>query len=175
MGLRTLAAEPAAVGRRRSGVRPARSPSWLIIVCRGRRRPAPAGAAASGVLLFVLDGWDVAELGVEALLVVPADPLDDRELELLAAAPDAVADQLGLEGVDERFRHGIVEGVADRAGRGEQGVLVERLAVVAAGVLPEFKQSSQRCRFTKWIVVARPALLDALIAGCSAPVIAEAA
>jgi hypothetical protein len=38
---------------------------------------------------------------MQAGVVEPADPLDDRQLELEAAAPDAVGDQLGVEGVDE--------------------------------------------------------------------------
>jgi hypothetical protein len=35
--------------------------------------------------------------------VVPADVLDDRELELRARPPNAIADELGLEAVDERL------------------------------------------------------------------------
>jgi hypothetical protein len=46
---------------------------------------------------FELGRWDAAERGVQALVVEPGDVLDDGELELRAAAPDAVADQLGLE------------------------------------------------------------------------------
>jgi hypothetical protein len=45
----------------------------------------------------------VAESGVDAGAVKPADVLDDGELELGAGAPDAIADELGLERVDERF------------------------------------------------------------------------
>jgi endonuclease YncB( thermonuclease family) len=52
-------------------------------------------------LCFELDGRAVAERLVQAGVVKPADPLDDRELELRAGAPDAVGDQLGLEGVHE--------------------------------------------------------------------------
>jgi hypothetical protein len=54
------------------------------------------------VLLLVFERWDVAEALVQAGGVVPADVLDDGELELRAGAPDAVGDQLGLEAVDER-------------------------------------------------------------------------
>jgi hypothetical protein len=35
---------------------------------------------------LVLDGRDVAERFVQAPVVVPADPLDDRQLKLVAAA-----------------------------------------------------------------------------------------
>jgi hypothetical protein len=38
---------------------------------------------------------------VQPLGVEPGDVLDDREFELCSDAPDAVADQLGLEAVDE--------------------------------------------------------------------------
>jgi len=50
---------------------------------------------------------------VQAGGVVPADVFDDGELELAAAAPDAVGDQLGLEAVDERLGEGVVVCVAD--------------------------------------------------------------
>jgi hypothetical protein len=53
--------------------------------------------------VFELDGWDVAEGFVQAVVVKPGDPLDDGELELAAGAPHAIANQLGLERVDERF------------------------------------------------------------------------
>jgi hypothetical protein len=55
------------------------------------------------VQLFVFDRWDVSEVLVQAGGVVPADVLDDCELELAARPPDAVSDQLGLEAVDERL------------------------------------------------------------------------
>jgi hypothetical protein len=52
-------------------------------------------------MLFVF-GWpDVAEALVEAGVVELAEVFDDRELELRAAAPDTVGDQLGRERVDE--------------------------------------------------------------------------
>ena len=63
--------------------------------------------------VFELDGRDVAEGLVQAVVVEPADVLNDGELELAATAPDAVGDQLGLEAVDERFSEGVVVGVSD--------------------------------------------------------------
>ena len=71
---------------------------------------------------------------MEALVVEPGDVLDDGELELCAGTPDAVADQLGLEAVDEAFGERVVVAVADRADRGEQAVVVEGLAVVERAV-----------------------------------------
>jgi hypothetical protein len=52
---------------------------------------------------------------VEAFVVEPGDVLDDRELELGDRLPDAVADQFGLEAVDEALGERVVVGVADRA------------------------------------------------------------
>lgn len=49
------------------------------------------------------------------------------KLELRASLPDAVGDQFGLVAVDERFGQRIVVDVADRADRGQDAVIVERL------------------------------------------------
>jgi hypothetical protein len=46
---------------------------------------------------------EIAERFVQAVVVEPCDPFDDRQLELAAGAPDAVGVQLGLERVDEAF------------------------------------------------------------------------
>jgi hypothetical protein len=73
------------------------------------------------------------------------DVLDDGELELGAGAPDAVGDQLGLEAVDEALGERVVVGVADRADRGEDAVIGERLGVVDRGVLAGLNRSSQQC------------------------------
>jgi hypothetical protein len=43
------------------------------------------------------------------------------------------------------------------------------------GSQPEFKRSTQRCRFTARIVVRWPAALDQVVSLCSASAIAEAA
>ena len=68
---------------------------------------------------LVLGRGDAVERGVEPLVVEPGNVFDDRELELRGRLPDAVADQLGLEAVDERLGERVVVGVADRADRGE--------------------------------------------------------
>ena len=54
-----------------------------------------------------LGGWDVAEGAVQAVVVKPAEVLDDRELQAGATWPDAVTDELGLEAVDEAFGQGV--------------------------------------------------------------------
>ena len=71
---------------------------------------------------FVLDWGQVAECFVQAVVVVPADVGDDRELELALGAPYAVAAQLGLDGVGEAFGERVVaamveESLAWRVGR----------------------------------------------------------
>jgi hypothetical protein len=52
---------------------------------------------SSCVVLLELGWGNAPERGVEPLAVEPGDVLDDGELELCSGAPDAVADQLGLE------------------------------------------------------------------------------
>lgn len=76
-----------------------------------------------------LCGRDVAEAFVQARVVVPADVLDDRQLQLRACAPDAVGDQLSLEAVDEALGHCVVVGVADRPDERQDAVIGERLGV----------------------------------------------
>ena len=76
-------------------------------------------------------------------MVVPADPFDDGELELAAGLPDAVADQLGLEGVDEALGHRVVRRVAGRSQGTEDVVVDERLGEVKARMLGGFTRSSQ--------------------------------
>jgi hypothetical protein len=57
---------------------------------------------------FELGRRAVTERAVQAAGVEPAEVFDDRELELAAGAPDAVADQFGLERVDEALGERIV-------------------------------------------------------------------
>jgi hypothetical protein len=80
---------------------------------------------------------NVAERVVHLAVVAPAEVLDDGELELRPGAPDAVGDELGLEGVDEALRERVVIGIPDRTDRGEHAVVGQRLGVVDAGVLGE--------------------------------------
>jgi hypothetical protein len=83
--------------------------SWLV--CRTRtaeqRRARRARRQLGVVGVFDLDGWDVAEAFVQAVVVEPVHPLEHRELHLAAGSPDAIADQLGLERVDERLGEGV--------------------------------------------------------------------
>jgi hypothetical protein len=44
---------------------------------------------------------------VDAFVVEPSDVLDEGELELRSRSPDAIADQLRLEAVDEALGGGV--------------------------------------------------------------------
>jgi hypothetical protein len=82
----------------------------------------------------------------------PAEVLADRDLELVAAAPDSVGDQLGLEEVDDTLGQGVVAGIADRADRDQHAVIDERLGVVGSAAKRETALSKRgaqglyRCR-----------------------------
>ncbi len=81
------------------------------------------------VLGFDLGGRPVVQGLVQAGVVVPVDPGDGGELEVVQAAPRPfVPDELGLVGADEALRERVVVGVADRADRGS-GAGVERRSV----------------------------------------------
>ena len=81
-------------------------------ICGPRREHRDRSVARNrglrGVRVLELGRRDVAERLVQPVVVEPADVLDDGELELGAGAPDAVGDQLGLEGVDEALGQRVV-------------------------------------------------------------------
>ena len=61
----------------------------------GAGRRVCSGAVVGGL---VFDGWDQADLSVEAPMVVPVDPFDHRDLEVVDRAPGAaIADEFALE------------------------------------------------------------------------------
>ena len=70
-------------------------------------------------LLLELRGWEIAEVAVQALGVVPVHPAERRELDVLDGLPRAgaggAADQLGLVVAVDGFGQGVVELVADGA------------------------------------------------------------
>src|SRR5581483_12023541 len=68
--------------------------------------------------------------------VVPVDPLDDGDLELVAGAPGAVElDQLGFEGSVQRLGHGVVVAVPDGADGGRDAGLDQAVGVAETRVL----------------------------------------
>ena len=83
------------------------------------------GSRVGGVVRrFDLDGWNVADLAVQAPVVEPVDVFGDRELEVIDALPRAaIADQLCLEQRVERYRERIVVTIAPASdGRDSAGV-----------------------------------------------------
>ena len=81
---------------------------------------------------------------MQTRVVEPADVLNDGELELRSCAPHTVCDELSLEAVEEALGHRIVVGVTDRAHRGENAIVCERLGVIDARVLGRFNWWTQR-------------------------------
>ena len=104
---------------------------------RGERCDRSVGVrrGLESVALLELERRDVAERFVQAVVVEPCHVRDDGELELAARPPHAIANELGLEAVDEALGERVVVGVADRADRCEDVVVVEDLAKVDARVL----------------------------------------
>jgi hypothetical protein len=81
---------------------------------------------------------------VQALVVVPVDPLEGRKLDVGEGAPGSFAvDLLGLVEADGRFGEGVVIAVADRPDRREHPMVVEDLRERVAGVLGGFARSLQ--------------------------------
>ena len=77
------------------------------------------GLSAS-VGLLELRGWGVAEVAVEALVVVPVHPAQGGEFDVVDAAPWApggAADQFGLVEADDGLGEGVVVGIPDGADR----------------------------------------------------------
>ena len=69
--------------------------------------------------LFVFDGCQVVAGAVQAPVVVPVDPLQDGQFDVVQALPGpARVDDFGLEQADLGLGQGVVEGVADAADAG---------------------------------------------------------
>ena len=87
-----------------------------------------ATVVAWGPLVFCW--WDVADLSVEASVVVPIDVLGHCDLDVVDAAPGtAVADQVGLEQGVERLSARVVIRIALGADRGHRPGVGEPLGV----------------------------------------------
>jgi hypothetical protein len=101
---------------------------------------------SSRLMSFVLGRRDASERCVQALVVEPGDVLNDGELELRSRSPDAIADEFGLEAVDEALGSRVVVGVTDCADRRADTVVVEGLAVVVRRVLTGRRRCDGRAR-----------------------------
>ena len=68
---------------------------------------------------LVLDWGQVVAGGVQPSVVVPVDPLEGGQLDVVEPLPGpAAADQFGLEQPDVGLGQGVVQGVADGADAG---------------------------------------------------------
>ena len=97
-----------------------------LVNARLRRHPVLAESGCwssgywsdSGVLEFVLDRCEHAEGGVASAAVVEhLEVLEQGVGRLEAGAPSSAVEQFGLHASPERFDHGVVVAVADRAHR----------------------------------------------------------
>ncbi len=120
-------------------------PAWVLRrALLGRGGFAVAGGLIV-VVLFVLDRGDVADRGVESLVVVPVDPAGGGLFDLAPRVPDLafVEDDLGLEQPDRGFHQRVVQGVADGADRAGDPGLHQGLGERQRRVLGGFNRSSQ--------------------------------
>lgn len=82
---------------------------------------------------FLLQGWDVADLAVQAGAVVPIDPFDRRELCLVSGAPRSESsNEFGFVGAVESLGHGVVVRITDAADRCGDSGLREPVGVAVA-------------------------------------------
>ena len=77
---------------------------------------------------FVFRGCEVVAGAVESSVVVPVDPFQGGEFDVVEAFPGAaVVDQFGFEQADLGFGQGVVQGVTDRADAGRSTGLGQAL------------------------------------------------
>ena len=90
--------------------------------------------------LFELCWWDVVEVAVQAVVVVPVDPAQRGELEVLDRLPRAAlargaTDQFGLVIAVHGLGQRVIVRIADSADRGHRADLSQTLAVANRGEL----------------------------------------
>ncbi len=99
-----------------------------------RQFDAPFGM----VDVFVFGGRDVSCVPVDPLCVVPVDPSQGREFDVLDGVPRPLVgsvDQLSLVQAVHAFSERVIEGVSNRSDRRDGTDLVESFRVTDAGVL----------------------------------------
>jgi hypothetical protein len=108
------------------------SQAFFLDGCRGR-------FVGSVVGVLVLDGWDVVAPGVEAALVVPVDPSQDLELDVLQGSPwSEASDDLGLEEPVQGLGGSVVVAVALGSDGGGDAEFFESFGVANREVLTGF-------------------------------------
>src|SRR6185437_10932118 len=99
------------------------------------------------VRLLELGRWHVAERLEQALMVVPCDPLERRELDVLERLPrPAPPDLFRLEQSDHRLGQSVIVRIPHAAHRSLDARLRQPFGVPDRQILPEFKWSSQHYR-----------------------------
>lgn len=91
---------------------------------------------------------------MQAVVVEPADPFDDRELEVLETGPVAAGDELGLERVDDALGERVVVGVAGRADRRQDAVIVNALTSAGLRRSP-WRKTPRRPSGSRWPCATR--------------------
>jgi hypothetical protein len=85
---------------------------------------------------FVFRGCEVVAGAVEASVVVPVDPFQGGEFDVVEAFPgSAVVDQFGFEQADLGFGQRVVQSVTDRADAGRDAGVGQALGEGDGGVL----------------------------------------
>src|SRR3954453_13451926 len=94
--------------------------------------------------LLVLDRCEVVAGGVQPAVVVPVEPLEGGQLDVVDVLPgSAAADQLGLEQADLALSQGVVKGVTHGAHAGCRAGGGQPFGERNRGVLGGFNRSSQ--------------------------------
>ena len=103
-------------------------------MCFGGSRCRRVLGSIVGVL--VCGGCEVVAPGVRSGRVVPVDPSQDLELDMLEGAPRALAtDQFGLEDPVERLGGGVVVGVALGSDGSDAAEFLKAFGVADSSVL----------------------------------------
>ena len=91
-----------------------------------------SGCDLTVVLVFLLDGCEVSDRGVEAVLVEPAHPGEwgEFEFEFVGGAEwDVDLDALRFVEPDDALREAVVIAVADGSDRGDRADIGESLGI----------------------------------------------
>lgn len=101
---------------------------------------------ACPVGVLELNGWQLPNGGVDAVVIVPVDPTQRGELNVLERLPRAsltcgASDEFGLVVAVHRLSQRIVVAVTDRADRGHRVDLGQAFAVANGSKLGDFNWS----------------------------------
>src|SRR3954471_24245129 len=96
-------------------------------------------------MFFELSRADEVEGGMAPNgIVEPVDVAANSPVGFVAGIEDGPPDELGFQGLEERFHHGVVVTIPLAGHRDQDAVLVERGLIIDRAILLGFKWSSQR-------------------------------